>query len=56
MMPPQSSQGSPTLAQAMRGRTEPGALPWELRADAMIQLLDPPSWRSSKPGKANPKP
>jgi hypothetical protein len=22
---------------------EPGALPWELYADAMIQLLDPPS-------------
>ena len=26
---------------------EPGALPWELRADAMIQLLDPPSGRSA---------
>jgi AcrR family transcriptional regulator len=24
---------------------EPGALPWELHADAMIQLLDPPSRR-----------
>jgi hypothetical protein len=22
---------------------EPGALPWELHADAMVQLLDPPS-------------
>ena len=35
---------------------EPGALPWELHADAMIQLLDPPSWRSSEPGKTNLKP
>jgi AcrR family transcriptional regulator len=35
---------------------EPGALPWELHADAMIQLLDPPSWRSSEPGKTNPEP
>jgi AcrR family transcriptional regulator len=25
---------------------EPGALPWELRADAMIQLLDPPDGRA----------
>jgi AcrR family transcriptional regulator len=25
---------------------EPGALPWELHADAMIQLLDPAYWRS----------
>jgi hypothetical protein len=32
---------------------EPGALPWELHADAMTQLLDPPSWRSSEPGKIN---
>jgi len=30
---------------------EPGALPWELHADAMIQLLDPPSWRSREPAK-----
>jgi AcrR family transcriptional regulator len=28
---------------------EPGALPWELRADAMLQLLDPASWRSGNP-------
>jgi AcrR family transcriptional regulator len=35
---------------------EPGALPWELHADAMIQLLDPPSWRSREPGKTNLKP
>jgi AcrR family transcriptional regulator len=35
---------------------EPGALPWELRADAMVQLLDPSYWRSSKSGKDNPKP
>jgi AcrR family transcriptional regulator len=33
---------------------EPGALPWELHADAMIQLLDPPSRRSSKPGETWP--
>ena len=35
---------------------EPGALPWELHADAMIRLLDPPSWRSSEPGKTNLEP
>jgi AcrR family transcriptional regulator len=35
---------------------EPGALPWELHADAMIQLLDPPSWRSSEPGTTRPEP
>ncbi|HSK35329.1 MAG TPA: TetR/AcrR family transcriptional regulator [Actinomycetota bacterium] len=35
---------------------EPGALPWELHADAMIQLLDPPSRRSSEPAKTNRKP
>jgi AcrR family transcriptional regulator len=35
---------------------EPGALPWELRADAIIQLLDPASWRSSKPGNGNVDP
>ena len=28
---------------------EPGALPWELHADAMIQLLDPPA-----PGRSDP--
>jgi AcrR family transcriptional regulator len=35
---------------------EPGALPWELHADAMIQLLDPASWRSREPGKTNLEP
>jgi AcrR family transcriptional regulator len=35
---------------------EPGALPWELRADAMLQLLDPRYRRSGRPGKANSKP
>ena len=35
---------------------EPGALPWELHADAMIQLLDPPSWRSREPGRTNLEP
>jgi len=35
---------------------EPGALPWELHADAMIQLLDPPSRRPGEPGKANLEP
>ena len=35
---------------------EPGALPWELHADAMTQFLDPPSWRSSEPGKTNLEP
>jgi AcrR family transcriptional regulator len=30
---------------------EPGALPWELHADAIIQLLDPPARHSSKPGE-----
>jgi AcrR family transcriptional regulator len=35
---------------------EPGALPWELHADAMLQLLDPSYWPSSKPGETNLKP
>ena len=35
---------------------EPGALPWELRADAMVQLLDPSYQRSGKPDTADPKP
>ena len=35
---------------------EPGALPWELHADAMIQLLDPASRRPGEPGKANLEP
>jgi AcrR family transcriptional regulator len=35
---------------------EPGTLPWELHADAMIQLLDPASWRSREPGKTNLEP
>lgn len=29
--------------------SEPGALPWELRADAMVPLLDPPHRRASEP-------
>ena len=33
---------------------EPGALPWELHADAMIQLLDPPDRRSGEPAKPEP--
>jgi hypothetical protein len=33
---------------------EPGALPWELHADAMIQLLDPAYWRSGEPGSRTP--
>jgi AcrR family transcriptional regulator len=32
---------------------EPDALPWELHADAIIQLLDPPDLRASQPGKTN---
>jgi AcrR family transcriptional regulator len=35
---------------------EPGALPWELHADAMVQLLDPPSWRSGEPGRTDLEP
>jgi AcrR family transcriptional regulator len=35
---------------------EPGALPWELHADAMIQLLDSPYWRSSEQGKTKLEP
>ena len=35
---------------------EPGALPWELHADAMIQFLDPASRRSSEPGETNLEP
>jgi AcrR family transcriptional regulator len=35
---------------------EPGALPWELHADAMLQLLDPPSWRSTRPDTTNLEP
>jgi AcrR family transcriptional regulator len=40
----------------LQDAAEPGALPWELHADAMLQLLDPPSWRSSEPGKTNLEP
>jgi AcrR family transcriptional regulator len=35
---------------------EPGALPWELHADAMLQLLDPPSWRSTRPDTTSLEP
>jgi AcrR family transcriptional regulator len=35
---------------------EPGALPWELHADAMTQLLDPPAWRSDEPDTTDPEP
>src|SRR4029453_14349373 len=35
---------------------EPGALPWELHADAMVQLVEPPSWRSREPGKTDVEP
>ena len=35
---------------------EPGALPWELHADAMVQLLDHPSWRSGEPGRTDLEP
>jgi hypothetical protein len=35
---------------------EPGALPWQLHADAMVRLLDPPCWRSSQPGTTNLQP
>ena len=35
---------------------EPGALPWELHADAMLQLLDPPSRGPGEPGKTNLEP
>jgi AcrR family transcriptional regulator len=35
---------------------EPGALPWELHADAMIQLLDPLYWRSGEPTRTEPEP
>jgi AcrR family transcriptional regulator len=34
---------------------EPGALPWELHAEAMVRLLEPPSRRSGGPGEANPE-
>ena len=34
---------------------EPGALPWELHADAMIQLLDPSSRPSNEPGQTDPE-
>jgi AcrR family transcriptional regulator len=40
----------------LQNAAEPGALPWELHADAMIQLLDPASWRSREPGKTNLEP
>jgi AcrR family transcriptional regulator len=30
----------------LQNAAEPGALPWELHADAMVQLLNPPGWRS----------
>jgi AcrR family transcriptional regulator len=32
---------------------EPEALPWELHADAIFRLLDPPDFRASQPGKTN---
>ncbi len=35
---------------------EPGALPWELHADAMVQLLDPPDRRSGEPARTRPGP
>jgi AcrR family transcriptional regulator len=35
---------------------EPGALPWELHADAMIQLLDPAYWRPGERAKTKPEP
>jgi AcrR family transcriptional regulator len=35
---------------------EPGAVPWELHADAMIQLLDPPDRRSGERTKTRPEP
>ena len=40
----------------LQNAAEPGALPWELHADAVIQLLDPASWRSREPGKTNLEP
>jgi AcrR family transcriptional regulator len=35
----------------LQNAAEPDALPWELHADAMIQLLDPPDRGASRPGK-----
>jgi AcrR family transcriptional regulator len=35
----------------LQNAAEPDALPWELHADAMIQLLDPPDRLASRPGK-----
>jgi AcrR family transcriptional regulator len=35
---------------------EPGALPWELHADAITQLLDPAPRHPSKPATTNPQP
>jgi hypothetical protein len=40
----------------LQDAAEPGALPWELHADAMIRLLDPPSRRASEPAKTNLEP
>ena len=35
---------------------EPGALPWELHADAMLRLLDPPDRPPGGAGPASPEP
>jgi AcrR family transcriptional regulator len=35
---------------------DPGALPWELHADAMLQLLDPSHWRSGERAKNKSEP
>jgi hypothetical protein len=40
----------------LQDAAEPGALPWELHADAMIRLLDPPSRRASEPARTNLEP
>jgi AcrR family transcriptional regulator len=34
----------------LQDAAEPGVLPWQLHADAIIQLLDPPDLRPSQPG------
>jgi AcrR family transcriptional regulator len=40
----------------LQDSAEPGALPWELHADAMLQLLDPPDWHASQPDRTNLQP
>ena len=58
-MPPQHLAALALATDAglfLQYSAEPGALPWELHADAMIQLLDPSSWCSSEPGKTKPEP